>query len=110
MPTIAKRIKEIREARKMSQAELAKKINVSSVAVWQYENQENKTPSLKKLKKISEVLNISGDYLMGCEQKTSNAEEVLHRNLKKLSPKSMEMIQSMVQMLSEKKKSKSRKK
>ena len=54
MPTIAKRIKKIREARKISPAEFAKKIGVSTVAVWQYENQEVWDENVRQLALLSE--------------------------------------------------------
>lgn len=61
---IGVRIKEGREAKKLSQKELAEHIDVTPSAVNQYEKGE-KTPLAETLLKLAKVLDVSTDYLLG---------------------------------------------
>jgi len=58
------RIKEARENNNFTQAKLGKIINVSKVAICGWEK-GNRIPRLSKLEELSDVLNVSVNYLMG---------------------------------------------
>ena len=58
------RIREIRLAKKMSQVELARLLNVTKQSVSNWEN-DNIQPSIDILIKISKIFNVSTDYLLG---------------------------------------------
>ncbi len=58
------RIKELRELYKLNQEDLANKLNVSKGLISLYE-QEKRKPSLEILIKLSEIFNVSIDYLLG---------------------------------------------
>jgi transcriptional regulator with XRE-family HTH domain len=58
------RLKQLRSLKKFTQEQLGKKINVSKVSISGYEN-GTRTPDLGTLIKISNVLNVSIDYLLG---------------------------------------------
>src|SRR5690625_2415657 len=58
------RVRKLRIDRKMTQEELGKKINVSKVSVSGYET-GNRTPDMDTLQKLSDVLDVSMDYLLG---------------------------------------------
>lgn len=58
------RLRSARKARKISQDELAKVIDVSKGTISNYENGVS-FPNEEKLIKISERLNVSFDYLLG---------------------------------------------
>ena len=60
------RIQNARKANKLSQKELADKIDVTKDTISHYEN-NTQTPSLQRVAKIARVLNTSIDYLMGME-------------------------------------------
>lgn len=62
------KIREIRLAKKMSQVELAKLLDVTKQSVSNWEN-ENIQPSIEMLIKIADVLSISTDYLLSRDTK-----------------------------------------
>lgn len=64
---LGERIKEQRELKKLSQKELADKINVSASIVSNYENGE-RTPSLEILMALARTFQCSTDYLIGFEK------------------------------------------
>ena len=57
------RLKELREEKGMTQQDLAVFLNVSRPSISGYENDSN-DPSLDVLKKISDLFNVSADYLL----------------------------------------------
>ena len=60
-----KRLRELREARGLSQEEVAKAIGVGRVTYLKYENGENRP--VRKLKELSSFFKVSIDYLLGNE-------------------------------------------
>ena len=62
------KIREIRLAKKISQVELAKTLNVTKQSVSNWEN-ENIQPSIEMLSKISDALSVTTDYLLSKEEK-----------------------------------------
>lgn len=62
------RIKELREAKKMTQVRLSIELNVSQETVSAYEK-EKYFPSYQTLMKLSEIFNTSVDYIMGLSDK-----------------------------------------
>ncbi len=68
------RIKLLREEKRMSQEELASKLELSKGIISMYEN-ESRKPSYEVLIKLSEIFNCSIDYIVGnSNEKTSNVE------------------------------------
>lgn len=63
-------IRLLRQARKMSQVELAKELNVTKQSVSNWEN-DNIQPSVEMLEKIAKVFSVSIDYLLGNDTKES---------------------------------------
>lgn len=61
---IGERITELRKAKKISQSELADKIEASRVIIGRYERNEA-FPSIEIAKKIADALEVSLDYLVG---------------------------------------------
>lgn len=68
-----KRIKELRKSKEMTQEELADLLDVTKVSVCGYER-GTRSPSIDKLVAISEIFNVSLDYLLGREIKVENKE------------------------------------
>lgn len=64
MRTMGKRIAELRRARELSQAELARKLAVTRGAVWNWENDE-KFPSSRTQPKLARVLGTTIGWLHG---------------------------------------------
>ena len=61
---LSKKLRLLRQNKKMSQSEVARSINVSSSAVSAYEADEI-LPSLETFMKLVELYNTSADYLLG---------------------------------------------
>lgn len=59
-----KKLKELRKAHKLRLKDLAEKLDVSFVAISQYENALN-YPSFMHILKISQFFDVSVDYLLG---------------------------------------------
>lgn len=64
MDTFAKRLKLLREERKLSQTELANALGISRGSLSFYENAE-RTADIETLYKVSEYFNVTLDYLLG---------------------------------------------
>jgi transcriptional regulator with XRE-family HTH domain len=74
------RIKILREATHLSQAELGKIIGVERSTICQYEK-ENRTPDITILKKIAEHFKVSVDFVMGSNYKLTNPVSKWHSSL-----------------------------
>jgi len=64
MDSFGKKLRECREAKDLSQAELAKKINSYHSIIGKYERDEVK-PTIDVVKKLAEVLDTTAGYLLG---------------------------------------------
>jgi len=62
--TFGKRLGEVRKDKKLSQDDLAKKVNVFGAVIGRYERDEVK-PSIEIAAQIAEALEVSLDYLVG---------------------------------------------
>lgn len=71
MDILARKIKEIREHKKMSKSELARLIGVSPAYITMLENGTKKNPSIDTLKKISNALNIPLSEFLKEDKKTT---------------------------------------
>ena len=68
-----KRLRQMRLNKNLRQEDLAKKINVTRNTVTAYES-GRREPSLEKIKKISEILDCSVDYLIGASDVKNKAD------------------------------------
>lgn len=71
----AQRLREARQKKKMTQAELAERINASPATISAYEHedsQKGKNPSLSNAQDIALVLGVSLDWLCGIEEKAES--------------------------------------
>ncbi len=89
---ISERIKELREAKSMSQTALAKELNISRTAVNAWEMGIS-LPSMEKLIELSKIFNVSADYLLGIENKVTI-------KLDSLSDEQINVILDLVNILS----------
>ena len=69
MATYSNRIRELREAKSLSQDQLAEKLNVTKQAISQYERGVRK-PSMPMLEALCDFFNVSSDYLLGKDDVT----------------------------------------
>lgn len=65
LTTLGKRLREIRDKRQWSQAELEQKSGIPAVMISQFETGIRKNPSAATLMKLANALAISMDYLIG---------------------------------------------
>lgn len=64
MKVFGERLKELRRDRKMSQNALALMLHVSGNTIYAWEN-DKQEPSMHALFRLSEIFNVSLDYLFG---------------------------------------------
>ena len=64
MASFSERLKNLRNDKGLLQRELAEQLNLSRVAVTQYEN-GNRSPDQETLKKLASFFNVTIDYLLG---------------------------------------------
>lgn len=70
------RIKQLREEKNMTQIRLSTELNVTQETISSYENDRH-YPSVQTLLKMSEIFNVSCDYILGL----SDVRNVMHNNL-----------------------------
>jgi len=62
--SFGRKLKMLREERKMFQSELAELLNLAPSSISMYEKDE-RDPDTSTVKKIAEIFNVSTDYLLG---------------------------------------------
>ena len=62
------RLRELRRRKKMTQAQVAKRLNLSKTAISGYEN-NTKTPSVDVLIQLSILYGVTTDYLLGLDNR-----------------------------------------
>lgn len=60
-------IKELRDEKRMTQAQLAKMLNVTQKAISKYEREERDL-NTDSIIKLCSIFNVSADYLLGIEK------------------------------------------
>lgn len=97
----SERLKAVRERRGLNQAELAKKAGFQQTAISHFER-AGRSPSFHNLRRLSDALNVSTDYLMGRSDREEtvgpNADD-LFRGIEKLSPEDLEIMRVMKEAL-----------
>lgn len=84
----AEKIRELREAKLLTQSDLARKLSVtrSSVNAWEM---GISTPSIENIIELSKIFHVSTDYILGLENQTMinistlnvDEKEIIHRLL-----------------------------
>ena len=90
---IGSRIKENRLKKGLSQEQLGKLLNVSKVSICGYEN-GSRTPTLKTFLDITDILNMTPDYLLGRDTSILSEEEYAYTG-KKISAKDLEILKEL---------------
>lgn len=68
------KIARLREARDMSQAELARRIGIKQPSLWEIENNKRKTLRSSTLQALCEVLSTTPDYLLS-DAESNNGDQ-----------------------------------
>lgn len=101
----AERLRSAREAKGLSQKDLADKAGFQPSAISHFEN-EGRSPSFANLRKLADALGVTVDYLLGrdVEPKTSGpVAEQIFRNLSQLSDADQRLVADFANMLKQKK-------
>jgi transcriptional regulator with XRE-family HTH domain len=101
----SERLKAVRERRGYSQADLAKKAGLQATAISHFET-GGRSPSFDNLRRLSDALNVSTDYLMGrseTEEMVGPSADSLFRGVEKLSADDQEMLRVMKDTMLKKK-------
>lgn len=77
--TFAQNLKKIRKEKNLKQNEVAKIIGVSNSTYCQYENGQRE-PDVLKIIKIANILEVSGDVLLGIENNNASLDNVQNSN------------------------------
>jgi transcriptional regulator with XRE-family HTH domain len=97
------RLRTAREARELSQGELALKAGLQASAVSHFETGTRK-PSFDNLKRLADALKVTTDYLLGrateMEATVATADR-LHRHYSGLSAEYQEMADDFIEMLAQ---------
>ena len=91
---IGERIRELREIQHYTREYFAEKIDISSKFLYEIE-----TFSVDILKRISEVLSVSCDYILLGEDKEHRTSEKIICVLETLEPKQMSRMQEILKIL-----------
>ena len=78
--SFSERLKECRKENKLSQTDLGKRVGLHYTQIGRYERGES-IPSLEALKKLSNVLGVSGDFLMEGTVETAAKAHIHDREL-----------------------------
>lgn len=82
--TFEERLKQIRNEKQLSQAELAKELGVSQSTVGMWENGKNK-PGYPTLIKLSKIFDVSLDYLLGEDKNDKSDAYYIDDDARKLA-------------------------
>ena len=104
----AERLKTLRKQVKLTQAQIAEKLDISQQAYASWERGAKK-PTQENLVKIAQVLNVSVDYLVGnsdyTEDKLDNVELLFRMNSKGLTDEEKEIFKKeLIEFMKERKK------
>jgi transcriptional regulator with XRE-family HTH domain len=93
----------------MTKAELADKAGLTPAAITQFE-EGDRVPSAESLKKLSDVLKVSIDYLLGSGEDAEFLKnpqmQAMFRGMKKLAPEDFKLMRGVYEMLLERNKAK----
>ena len=95
--TMGDRIKEARKNRKLTQEQLAERLDVSVEFIGQIER-GLKLPSMQVFVKLIEALNVSADYLLRDSVSTGQlfGENALGRKIENLKPKQRIALEALI--------------
>lgn len=94
------RLRQARELRKLSQAELATRAGLQSSAVSHFET-GTRRPSFDNLRRLADALQVSTDFLLGRSESIggSSSADVLFRDIEKLSASDRDFAAEMIAKL-----------
>ena len=98
--SFGKRLKKIRDMKRLSQTELAERSGVTPAAVSQIEA-DDRQPSFKTLSSLAGALGISVGYLLGEESDLPSEHKAFFRDLERLDANDVEKLKDFAAFLRE---------
>ena len=95
------RLRNAREMRELSQLDLAERAQLQQAAVSHYES-GTRRPSLRNLRRLSDALEVTTDYLVGRSENSEpmpSASERLFRDFERLTTADRELARQLVAQL-----------
>ncbi len=100
--SFGKRLKELREEKKMTQEELGLLLKLSKSNISKYEA-ESLQPSIEVLSFLADYFNVTLDYLLGKSLlRNSNEKIAFHLNTDGLDPDDLTVIQNLIDQMRKK--------
>lgn len=96
MKHLGKRLKEERMKMNINQVELAKIMDVSKQTISNWENGA-RVPETITLYKLSELYNVTTDYLLGRSQLENYKNETLLKDINSLNPDDLKIVERIVE-------------
>lgn len=78
---IGERIYELRRKNSMSQEDLAEKMNVSRQSISKWESSQS-VPEVEKIIQLSNILNVSTDWILKCENSKKTNKSIKQEQFK----------------------------
>lgn len=97
MSNFAENLKKARFEKGWNQAQLAQAMEISQTAISQFEK-GSRLPTPANIKKLSDILGVSRDYLVGDEEMV-NERVKLMRSMHGLSPEGLKKVEEYIQMV-----------
>jgi transcriptional regulator with XRE-family HTH domain len=105
------RLRKAREAKNLSQADLAARVGMEPSAISHFET-GRRDPSFANLRRLADALAVTVDYLIGRESEVRSggpAVDQLFRDFGRLSAEDQDTLSGLAKMLAEKNKERQRK-
>ena len=99
-PSFAVRLRTAREARGLTQSDLARRLGTPPSAIAHFEGERRK-PSFANVRAIAKALDVSADYLVGRAAKMEGATTAF-RNEEKLTARDREFLQQLIDQMAQK--------
>lgn len=96
--TLGERVKRERKRLNLTQEQLGEIADVTSAYIGQIERNE-RTPSLKRLKKVAKQLGVSVDYLIVGANSSGNMNEDLRKELEGISENQKMLIIELIRLV-----------
>ena len=97
----AQRLRQVREERGFSQANLASLAGLQPAAVSHFETGK-RSPSFANLRRLADVLNASIDFLLGRSEERTTAgprAAALYRDAEKITGRDLEVLENLAKMM-----------
>jgi transcriptional regulator with XRE-family HTH domain len=104
--SFAKRLHELRIAKRLSLQDVADQVGISKAHVWNLEKGSSENPSLELLKKLSDLFRVRVADLVGENPEAADQEPemvAMFRDLKQLEPRDREVIAALMEQMKRRK-------